>query len=76
MSKAVKKIFGTPKIKKPKKPPPPPPPPPPPEGEEVLNEEAVLQRERERKGRMSTILTSAKGLRERAPTRKKTLLGQ
>lgn len=76
MSKVVKAIFQPPKIKEPKKPPPPPPPPPPPKEEARLSEKEILMREKQRKGRKSTILTSTRGVEGTAPGRKKTLLGQ
>lgn len=63
----------------PKSPPPPPAPPPPPKPEDKEVEEAKKKEEkriRGMKGRESTILTSAFGIREQAPTIRKTLLGQ
>lgn len=61
---------------KPKPPPPPPPPPPAPKDEGELSEIEVARRERQRKGRKSTILTGSRGVEGQAPTKKKTLLGQ
>jgi type IV secretory pathway VirB10-like protein len=61
---------------KPKAPPPPPPPPPSPKDEGKLSEDEILRREKERKGRKATILTSARGDTSKAPTQRKTLLGQ
>lgn len=67
------------KPNKPDKPKPPPPPPPPPKDKEAegkLSEEEVARREKEKKGRRATILTSARGDTSTAPTKRKTLLGQ
>lgn len=81
--KVVKKIFDplgiTDQPNPPDKPKPPPPPPPPPEvpkDEAKLSEEELAKREQQRKGRISTVLTSSRGDVSTAPTRRKTLLGQ
>lgn len=81
MGKAVQKLVDpfhvwTDQPNKPEKPKPPPPPPEVPEKEAKLSEEELAKREQQRKGRISTVLTTSRGDVSTAPTRRKTLLGQ